>query len=177
MTYPVVIVQLEVKGGITMKIKNVVAILSVLALMTALAAWASETYTPPPESVKPPRVTVISIYQTKCSKCHAISRPDGVEKDPAGWKDTVTRMQGKDPAWISKDEADKITQLLAGRSLCKVKCVKCHTAERINTQKTQVQWISSVDRMQSKDPSWISDVEKKLILFYLTDVNLLDVDY
>ncbi len=146
-------------------------------LLCARAAPASESYQPPPEENKPPRITVYSLYQAKCAKCHPISRSDGASKSTDEWKAAVSRMRGKDASWISQEDGDKIAQFLAGRALCTKKCVKCHTADRISTQKTALQWQNTVDRMQGKDPAWISDAEKKLILFYLTDVNLLEVDY
>jgi hypothetical protein len=152
-----------------------IALLSLL--LCAPSVPASETYKPPPEENKPPRVTVYSLYQAKCAKCHPISKPDGAFKSIDEWKTAVSRMRDKDQSWISQDDADKIAQFLAGRTLCQKKCVKCHTADRIGTQKTVLQWQNTVDRMQGKDPAWISDADKKQIIFYLTDVNLLEVDY
>lgn len=149
--------------------------LFVISVLTVFAL-ASETYVPPPESIKPPRVTVQSIYAQKCSRCHAISRPDTANKTPSQWKDTVERMRSKDTGWISRDEADKITMFLSGRNLTASKCSKCHPDSRADVNKTVPQWQTTLDRMQSKDLEWLSDQEKDLIKFYLTDVFLLELD-
>jgi cytochrome c2 len=151
------------------------AILAVVLLLAA-AALASETYVPPPDSQKPARVTAQSVYALKCSKCHAITRPDGKTKTPDEWKATVEQMRNKDQKWISADEAGTITAFLSGRALCSQKCTKCHSAERVDVKKTAVQWQSTVQRMQAKKPDWISDDEKKQILFYLTDTQLLELE-
>lgn len=149
---------------------------SSLLLFFVLAAAASETYVPPPETFKPARVTVLSVYQQKCSKCHPLSKPDGVTMSLDEWRQTIGEMRKRDTNWLSAADVDSIARFLAGRGLFSAKCAKCHTLDRANVQKTVEQWQTSVDRMQSKDPKWIGDAEKKLILFYLTDVNLLELE-
>jgi hypothetical protein len=39
---------------------------------------------------------------------------------------------------------------------------------------TVPQWKSVLQRMHGKDPRWITFREKDLIIFYLTDINLLE---
>ncbi len=148
------------------------------ALITIAAApvFASETYVPPPEEQKGARVTSQSVFATKCAKCHELARPEKAQKSPADWKATVDRMQGKDPKWISAADNDRICRFLSGRDLAKAKCNKCHPDSRADVNKTDLQWQTTLDRMQSKDPKWISNDEKALIKFYLTDIFLLELD-
>ncbi|MCS4540985.1 MAG: cytochrome c [Euryarchaeota archaeon] len=53
-----------------------------------------------------------------------------------------------------------------GEMLYKEKCSKCHEL-RPPLRHTANEWPTTVDRMQSKDPLWISDTEKEKILAYL----------
>lgn len=157
--------------------RNVLSIFAALFVFAAApAAFASETYVPPPEEQKAARVTVQSLYAAKCSKCHEIARPDKASKSAAEWKATTDRMAAKDPKWISAAEADRICKFLSGRDLTKAKCNKCHPDSRADVRKTDLQWQTTLDRMQGKDPKWISEGEKALIGFYLTDLFLLELD-
>ncbi|MCS4541210.1 MAG: hypothetical protein HY929_02620 [Euryarchaeota archaeon] len=53
-----------------------------------------------------------------------------------------------------------------GEALYKEKCSRCHEL-RSPLRHTASEWPATVDRMQSKDPVWISDKEKEKILKYL----------
>jgi hypothetical protein len=156
-----------------MKSKLTAALMISFVFGLTASIMASEPYKPPPEREKPVRITIQDIYHEKCARCHDISRSESASKDMAGWERTVTRMQRKDPSWISKEQGEDIASWLAGRGLCRAKCGKCHDLSRIDVRKTVPQWQTTVNRMQSKDPAWISDGEKDLIIFYLTDVDLL----
>jgi cytochrome c2 len=112
----------------------------------------------------------------KCAKCHAISRAEEAQKDGDGWAITIKRMQAKAGSDFTPEEGGKIASFLSGWSAFKAKCAKCHTLDRTNVQKTMVQWQNTVDRMQTKQTGWISDADKKSILFYLTDVRLLELE-
>ena len=156
---------------------NLTAVLIITLLLGLTASiMASEPYKPPPETIKAPRVTIEGVYHEKCSRCHAISRSESASKDIQGWEKTVTRMQRKDPAWVSKEQAEDIASWLAGRGLQRAKCGKCHDLSRSDVRKTVPQWQTTVNRMQSKDPAWISDEEKDQIIFYLIDVDLLELE-
>ncbi|MFC1855604.1 hypothetical protein ACFL2A_03565 [Thermodesulfobacteriota bacterium] len=51
-------------------------------------------------------------FQEKCVKCHPTSKATRRVKTAELWEKTVKRMQKKNPAWISDDEATMITEYL-----------------------------------------------------------------
>jgi cytochrome c5 len=52
------------------------------------------------------------LFETKCSACHATSRPLSKNKDRAGWEQTVQRMQGKRAGHLSDAEVETIIDYL-----------------------------------------------------------------
>jgi mono/diheme cytochrome c family protein len=58
-------------------------------------------------------LAVESLFDTKCSVCHATSRPLSKSKDYEGWKKTVSRMAGKKPGHLSDAEIEEIASFLA----------------------------------------------------------------
>ncbi|MEW6218042.1 MAG: cytochrome c [Thermodesulfobacteriota bacterium] len=54
-----------------------------------------------------------SLFANRCSHCHSASRPLGERRSAAAWQATVQRMRGKDPNWISAEEANRIAAFLA----------------------------------------------------------------
>lgn len=84
--------------------KRFVIPLAVLSLALPLAAFSADEFD---------MQAAEKTFETKCSRCHAVSRPRGKQKDRAGWETTVRRMQGKASGWISDSEAETIIEYLA----------------------------------------------------------------
>jgi mono/diheme cytochrome c family protein len=154
-------------------LKTSILVLTLL-LGSVAVIGASETYAAPSKTANPPRVTLQSVYQTKCAKCHVLDKPDKVVKTLKEWQAAIASMRDKDPLWFTADEGDRIATFLAGRTLFTAKCAKCHALDRSTVKKAAPQWEAAVERMRTKDSTWISEAERKLIVFYLTDVNLLE---
>ena len=76
-----------------------------------LAACAS-VHAEAPEPADPALKPAKAVFEAKCSLCHGISRPLGKKKTPAGWSDTVTRMQKKVPDKISDADVKAIIAYL-----------------------------------------------------------------
>ena len=53
-----------------------------------------------------------ALFESKCSACHATSRPLGKNKDRDGWTTTVTRMQKVNGCDITDAEAKTIVDYL-----------------------------------------------------------------
>ena len=53
-----------------------------------------------------------TLFESKCSLCHATDRPLSKSKDMAQWKRTVERMAGKKPGLLTEEEADTIVKYL-----------------------------------------------------------------
>ncbi|HEX9190924.1 MAG TPA: hypothetical protein VF847_02435 [Candidatus Deferrimicrobiaceae bacterium] len=53
-----------------------------------------------------------ALFESKCSVCHALSRPLGKNKDRNGWTNTVTRMQRVNGCPVSDEEAKAIIDYL-----------------------------------------------------------------
>ena len=53
-----------------------------------------------------------ALFESKCSACHALSRPLGKNKDRDGWTKTVTRMQKVNGCPITDAEAQTIVDYL-----------------------------------------------------------------
>jgi cytochrome c2 len=158
-----------------MKAKISMALIFALIMGSAAVITASEHWwEPPPDETILAAVKVEKVYQRKCSRCHPISRPDKAVKTPREWEKTVNSMRRMDPAWISADDARNIKTWLAGRGLYKAKCGECHQLDRSSVKMTVPQWKSVMQRMHGKDPRLITFQEKDLIIFYLTDINLLE---
>ncbi|MEW6087099.1 MAG: desulfoferrodoxin family protein [bacterium] len=49
-----------------------------------------------------------TLFETKCSLCHAIERPLSKKKNKDGWMGTVKRMQSKRPGHLSDAEVERI---------------------------------------------------------------------
>ena len=56
------------------------------------------------------------------------------------------------------------------KELFEMKCSHCHTLPAISTYKGE-DWIPVINRMQSKNPSWIDDAEAKKVQGYLVSVS------
>lgn len=55
-----------------------------------------------------------------------------------------------------------------GRKVVQTKCARCHSLERVYSHlKTEAEWRDYVSRMQAKDPSNLSDLEKLQALGFL----------
>jgi ferredoxin-NADP reductase/mono/diheme cytochrome c family protein len=109
-----------------------------------------------------------ALMQKKCSKCHALDRVVGVQKDPKGWLASVNRMRAlpgsaideKDVSTIvsylvsqnpNLDEKGQMTakgMLEAGKSLVETRCNKCHDLDRTyKATKTLEEWQATVGTM------------------------------
>jgi cytochrome c5 len=53
-----------------------------------------------------------ALFESKCSACHALSRPLGKNKDRDGWTKTVVRMQKVNGCDITDAEAKTIVDYL-----------------------------------------------------------------
>ena len=58
-----------------------------------------------------------TLFEAKCSKCHALDRALGKTKDLAGWQETAKRMAKYAKGAISDADAGKIAEYLAGRNV------------------------------------------------------------
>lgn len=54
-----------------------------------------------------------TLFETKCSQCHALSRPLSKHKDITEWQDTTARMSRKSNSNISPEQAQEIAQYLS----------------------------------------------------------------
>lgn len=52
------------------------------------------------------------LIKIKCTRCHNLDRVNKAEKALAEWEETVERMRGKEPGWISDEEAADIINVL-----------------------------------------------------------------
>ena len=52
------------------------------------------------------------VFVARCSKCHRLDRALTASKTAQQWRRTVERMRQKDPAWMSRAEADRIHDFL-----------------------------------------------------------------
>lgn len=84
-------------------------LLGVVALY--LVACASGP-TVAPEPTDPALKPAMAVFSAKCSQCHGIGRALGKNKTPAGWSETVTRMQKKVPEKISDADVKAILSYL-----------------------------------------------------------------
>lgn len=57
-----------------------------------------------------------ALFETKCARCHPLSRSLNKERTQAEWERIVKRMQNKDRKWISDQEAEQIVAYLVGRT-------------------------------------------------------------
>jgi cytochrome c5 len=57
-----------------------------------------------------------TLFEAKCSKCHALSRALNKNKDLAGWQKTTKKMIKYAKGAISDADAEKISEYLAGRN-------------------------------------------------------------
>lgn len=63
----------------------------VAAFLVAGTVFPGMTAQPPAEEKDPGA----ALFKSKCSTCHAVSRPLGKTKDREGWTTTVERMRSK----------------------------------------------------------------------------------
>ena len=54
-----------------------------------------------------------TVFEARCSTCHATSRPLGENKTADEWRETVTRMQQHAAGQISDEERETIIQYLS----------------------------------------------------------------
>jgi mono/diheme cytochrome c family protein len=66
-----------------------------------------------PEPADPALRPAKAVFEAKCSVCHSISRPLGMNKTPAEWGKTATRMQSKAPDAISDADFKAIVAYLS----------------------------------------------------------------
>jgi mono/diheme cytochrome c family protein len=135
------------------------------------------------------------LFEQKCSLCHTPDRVLDKPLTADSRRHIVMRMQERAPGWITPDDAEKIlayisqapektgkpgktkfhqdesADKLEPRMLFHKRCSACHTLERVylNVEKgaDAEAWNHIVQRMESKDPSWLSDEEAQKILTYL----------
>lgn len=62
------------------------------------------------------------------------------------------------------------TTKLSGKEVFEMKCSHCHDLPATTTYKGD-DWIPTVMRMQTKNPSWIDDNEAKKIQDYLSSIS------
>jgi uncharacterized membrane protein len=53
-----------------------------------------------------------TVVAEKCGKCHHLEQVFHEKRDPAAWREVVTRMRGYDPAWISDEDGRSIERYL-----------------------------------------------------------------
>ncbi len=128
------------------------------------------------------------LYEEKCSKCHTLERVFAEPKTENEWRMCVTRMMGKSPAWITREEgAQIIDEIVHGRRNTIVvtsqpkkytdihilfvdRCTRCHNINRILKQnKTKGEWEETVLRMRENAPELFLDEDIPTLTEYLAE--------
>ncbi len=133
------------------------------------------------------------LFESKCSLCHT---PDRIIDKPLTAKlrrHIVLRMQKRASGWITPKEAETILAYLSKapfktnkqgkthlyekkvvsspRKIFLKRCSACHTLERVYLKVEKGMdtnsWNHIVQRMQGKNPEWLSADEAKQIMSYL----------
>lgn len=73
---------------------------------------STEEETSAPAATAAPAVDAVSLFESKCSLCHSLSRPASTKKTYDEWLSTVQRMKNKG-APVSDEEAVIIAEYLA----------------------------------------------------------------
>ncbi|NOZ09654.1 MAG: hypothetical protein GXP09_01200 [Gammaproteobacteria bacterium] len=133
------------------------------------------------------------LFEQKCSLCHT---PDRILEKPLTAKSRqhiVLRMQKRASGWITPKDAEAILAYLSTapvktnkggkthfhekeavsspRQIFHKRCSACHTLERVYLKVEKgmdsKSWNHIVQRMQGKNPEWLSTDEAKQIMSYL----------
>jgi len=131
-----------------------------------------------------------ALFENKCSRCHSIDRPLYALKPFQEWPVVIDEMRQKAPVWINKEEAERIAKYLvkniqarkaglhkvskisSDQALFETKCSRCHVLDRplrIEDFSSE-DWATTVNRMRSRVPKWISEGEAEQIVIYLNKV-------
>jgi cytochrome c2 len=123
------------------------------------------------------------LFETKCSRCHPLSRPLSKTMTTEEWDSLTMQMRSKLPIWISEEERKSIVyylvkvrgdeppkEIAANQALFEDKCSLCHSIDRpLFALKSLEEWPKIVERMRDKDPEWITEVEAQTITTYLVE--------
>jgi cytochrome c2 len=123
------------------------------------------------------------LFETKCSKCHPLSRPLSKRMTQGEWDNITIRMRSKLPIWISEEERKSIVYYLvkthgdkppaeisANRALFEDKCSLCHSIDRpLFALKSLEKWPKIVEQMRNKSLEWITEEEAQTITNYLVE--------
>lgn len=90
-----------------MKNNTLVLIVTLLLLSTFSLAFAGM----PAE--EPAKVEPEALFKKVCAQCHSYQRPLAKTKTKEHWETTVKRMQKKDPAKVSDEDAKVIIEFLS----------------------------------------------------------------
>lgn len=135
-----------------------------------------------------------NIFEKKCTLCHSTMRVFNEDLTQESRRHVVLRMQKRASDWITPKEAEAILHYLqnskepvvaampqvgkkpvkTGMSSAEVfrtRCTACHSLERIYLKVEKGMnadaWNHVVQRMQSKNPKWLSRGDAKQIMAYL----------
>lgn len=123
------------------------------------------------------------LFETKCGKCHPISRPLSKKMTLEEWDSITMRMRSKLPIWISEEERKSIVYYLiktqgdklpeeisANQALFEDKCSLCHSIDRpLFALKSLEEWPKIVEQMRNKNQEWITEEEAQIITSYLVE--------
>lgn len=123
------------------------------------------------------------LFESKCGKCHPLTKPLSKRKSFEEWDKTTVRMREILPVWISDEERRSIIYYLvkirgieepkkisAEQAFFENKCSRCHSIDRsLFALKPQEEWPEVIDRMREKAPEWITEEESKRISEYLLE--------
>jgi len=123
------------------------------------------------------------LFETKCSKCHPLSKPLSKKMTQEEWDSVTMRMRSKLPIWISEEERKSIVYYLvktqgvkspkeisASQALFEDKCSLCHSIDRpLFALKSLEEWPKIVERMRNKNQEWITEKEAQTITNYLVE--------
>lgn len=99
-----------------MRMRLVVGVVLMIALLTIVGCSAAEEPAPAPEPT-PGEATGLdgeALLQTKCTGCHELDRVFDEDADAVGWAAIIDEMIAKG-AQVSDDEAAAIAEYLANR--------------------------------------------------------------
>ena len=149
--------------------RTVVSLIGTIATGAALAAgpaFAQTAAAPTVDSLAKARAT----FESTCSTCHPLARPEGKVLDADGWNKILDRMKDNG-AEFDKDGRAAIVSWLATKSTFDTKCSACHGTDRpLGKNKDLAGWTSTVQRMAGKKPGHLTETEVAAVAAYLSIV-------
>ncbi|MDR4504805.1 MAG: hypothetical protein MRK01_08475 [Candidatus Scalindua sp.] len=125
------------------------------------------------------------VVHEKCVGCHSLERVYSHNKTEADWRYYVSLMRAKDPENMNEWEElqaigylvktlgidDSKMDIKTGLKIILSKCDTCHSIERIfKSRKTGGEWIETVEKMQSLDPTLLNSSEVSQVNYFLSTV-------